>query len=87
LGSLLGAPVSAMREFRVQLWVYLVNFLLLLGLSAWIIPRHGMMGAAVVMVACSLWISSAYGFLVWRGIRRMGNTPAATGSGRGGDPG
>jgi O-antigen/teichoic acid export membrane protein len=87
LGSLLGAPVSAMREFRVQLWVYLVSFLLLLGLSAWIIPRHGMMGAAVVMVVYSLWITSAYGFLVWRGIRRMGNTPTAPGPDRGGEAG
>jgi O-antigen/teichoic acid export membrane protein len=71
LGSLLGAPVSAMREFRVQLWVYLVNLFLLVGLSAWIIPTRGMMGAALVMVACSSWVTAAYGFLVWRGLRRM----------------
>jgi len=87
LGSLLGAPVSAMREFRVQLWVYLVNFFLLLGLSAWLIPRYGMMGAAVVMVAYSFWITSAYGFLVWRGIRRMENKPDPRTSNRGGDAG
>ena len=62
---------SAMREFRVQLWVYLVNLFLLVGLSAWIIPTRGMMGAALVMVACSSWVTAAYGFLVWRGLRRM----------------
>jgi len=87
LGSLLGAPVSAMREFRVQLWVYLVNIVLMLGLSIWLIPRHGMMGAALVMVFCPLWVTSAYGFLVWRGLRRMENSADGVVSDRGGDAG
>jgi O-antigen/teichoic acid export membrane protein len=85
VGSLLGAPVSAMRAFRVQLWVYLVNVVLMLGLSLWFIPRHGMMGAAIVMVVCSLWVTSAYGFLVWRGIRNMVNPAEETVPERGGD--
>ncbi len=87
LGSLLGAPVSAMREFRVQLWVYLVNVVLMLGLSVWAIPKYGMMGAAVVMVVCSLWVTSAYGFLVWRGIQRMEIPADGVVSDRGGDAG
>lgn len=85
LGSLLGAPVSAMREFRVQLWVYLVNLVLMIGLAAWLIPRHGMLGAAVVMVVCSTWVTGAYGFLVWRGLRRMDDSPGGAASPRGGD--
>ncbi|MCK9997441.1 MAG: lipopolysaccharide biosynthesis protein [Candidatus Krumholzibacteria bacterium] len=87
LGSLLGAPVSAMREFRVQLWVYLVNVVLMLGFSVWAIPKYGMMGAAVVMVVCSLWVTSAYGFLVWRGIHRMEIPVDGVVSDRGGDAG
>jgi len=79
MGSLLGAPVSAMRAFRVQLWVYLVNVVLLTGLSWYIIPRHGMMGAAVVMVICSCWLTTAYIVLVWRGIRSMPAEPPAAG--------
>jgi O-antigen/teichoic acid export membrane protein len=71
LGNLLGAPVSAMRQFRVQLWVYLVNAVLMVTLCWLIIPRHGMMGTAIVMVCCSAWVTSAYGFLVWRGIGKM----------------
>ena len=86
LGSLLGAPVSAMREFRVQLWVYLVNVVLLLGLSWLLIPRHGSLGAALVMVGCSVWIVIAYGFIVWRGIRRMGAGDAAGPPPVGGQP-
>ncbi len=85
LGSLLGAPVSAMREFRVQLWVYLVNVVLMLGLSILIIPRHGMMGAALVMVFCSGWVTAAYGFLVWRGIQRMAISTDGVVPDRGGD--
>jgi len=71
IGNLLGAPVSAMRQFRVQLWVYLVNAILMVTLCWLLIPRHGMMGTAVVMVFCSIWVASAYGFLVWRGIGKM----------------
>ena len=71
LGNLLGAPVSAMRQFRVQLWVYLINAVLMVTLCWLLIPRHGMMGTAIVMVCCSVWVTSAYGFLVWRGIGKM----------------
>jgi O-antigen/teichoic acid export membrane protein len=71
VGTLLGAPVSAMRQFRTQLWVYLANAALMLGLALWLIPAHGLYGAAWTMMAGSLWIMLAYGFLTWRGIRRM----------------
>lgn len=71
LGNLLGAPVSAMRQFRVQLWVYLVNIVIMVTLCWLLIPRHGMMGTAIVMVCCSVWVTAAYGFLVWRGICKM----------------
>jgi O-antigen/teichoic acid export membrane protein len=71
LGNLLGAPVSAMRQFRIQLWVYLVNVVLMVTLCWLLIPRHGMMGTAIVMVCCSTWVTAAYGFLVWRGICKM----------------
>ncbi len=76
LASLLGAPVSAMREFRVQLWVYLINVILMVGMSSYLIPRHGMMGAAVVMLGCSVWLTSAYVYLVKRGIDRMAARPS-----------
>ena len=60
-----------MRQFRVQLWVYLINVALMVTLCWLLIPRYGMMGTAVVMVCCSAWVTSAYGYLVWRGIGRM----------------
>ncbi len=84
LASLMGAPMSAMRAFRIQLWVYLVNAVLLVVLSWLIIPRHGMMGAAVVLVGCSVWLTSAYSVLVWRGVQDMpeeGSGPLDPGEG------
>jgi O-antigen/teichoic acid export membrane protein len=75
LGSLLGAPVSAMRVFRVQLLVYLINICLMVVLCWKLIPAHGMMGAAITMAICAFWVTSAYGFLVWRGIRNMPEQP------------
>lgn len=82
--SLLGAPVSAMRAFRVQLWIYLVNAVLILVLCWLLIPSRGMMGAAIVMVICSLWVTFAYAVLVWRGIRSMPTQPLASGPVEGG---
>ena len=84
LASLLGAPVSAMRAFRVQFWVYLVNVSLMVGLCWWLIPARGMMGAATAMALCSLWVTSAYGTLVWRGIRNMPEESRAPASPSGG---
>jgi O-antigen/teichoic acid export membrane protein len=71
IGSLLGGPVSAMRMFRAQLWVYLANAALLLGLALWLIPAHGILGAAWTMLGGAVWIAVAYAFLVWAGVRRM----------------
>jgi O-antigen/teichoic acid export membrane protein len=71
VGSLLGGPVSAMRMFRAQLWVYLANAALMLGLALWLIPAHGILGAAWTMLGGAVWIAAAYGYLVWLGVRRM----------------
>jgi O-antigen/teichoic acid export membrane protein len=71
IGSLLGGPVSAMRMFRAQLWVYLANAALMLGLALWLIPAHGILGAAWTMLGGAVWIAVAYGYLVWLGVRRM----------------
>lgn len=75
LGTILGGPVSAMRQFRTQLWVYLANAVLMLGMALWLIPAHGLYGAAWTMMAGALWIVLAYGFLTWQGVRRMGDSP------------
>jgi O-antigen/teichoic acid export membrane protein len=85
LGSLLGAPVSAMRAFRVQFWIYLVNVFFMVGLCWWLIPAHGMMGAAVAMAICSFYVTSAYGVLVWRGINGMPDSPPVPLSHNGGE--
>ncbi|MDY0110145.1 MAG: lipopolysaccharide biosynthesis protein [Candidatus Krumholzibacteria bacterium] len=78
VGSLLGAPATAMRAFRVQLWIQLANALLLFGAGRLLIPGHGMLGAAWTVIAGAVWVTAAYALVVARGLRRLGApTPLA----------
>lgn len=77
VGGLLGAPATAMRAFRVQLWIQLVNALLLFGAGRLLIPNHGMLGAAWTVIAGAIWITAAYAVVVIRGFRRMDTKTAA----------
>jgi len=70
VGSLLGAPVTAMRAFRVQLWIHGANVMILLGVGRLLIPARGMTGAAWTMVISACWITIAYGLVVMRGTSR-----------------
>lgn len=71
LGSLLGAPATAMQAFRPQLVIHALNAVLLVALGRWLIPAHGMTGAAWTVLAGSAWVTLAYGAVVVRGIGRM----------------
>lgn len=82
LGSLLGAPATAMQAFRSQLVIHALNAGLLLALGRWLIPAHGMAGAAWTVLAGSAWVTLAYGAVVLRGMARMrAGVSAATGGG------
>ena len=73
VGSLMGSPVMAMKFFREILWVYLGN-ITFLGLLAWyLIPRHGMYGAAWAMLGGAVWVFVGVGMLTLRGIAQMDN--------------
>jgi len=73
IGNLLGAPATAMRAFRSQMVIMLFNAAFMLGLALWLIPRHGMMGAAWTMMGGAVWVVVAYGALIWHRQRRMGD--------------
>lgn len=79
LGSLLGAPATAMQAFRSQLVIHALNAGLLVAMGRWLIPSHGMAGAAWTVLAGSAWVTLAYGAVVLRGMGRMpGEQPPAT---------
>jgi O-antigen/teichoic acid export membrane protein len=71
LGSLLGAPATAMQAFRSQLVIHALNAVLLVALGRWLIPAYGMAGAAWTVLAGSAWVTLAYGAVVVRGMGRM----------------
>lgn len=71
VGSLLGAPATAMKAFRVQLWIHAANTVLLVLVGMALIPRFGMMGAAWTTLAGSVWVTGAYAVVVATKIRQM----------------
>lgn len=71
LAMLVAAPVSAMRRFTAQLWIQLANAALMLGLALWLIPDHGLMGAAWCMLGGAFWMLLSYTYLVFTGYRRL----------------
>jgi len=72
VGSLLGAPATAMRAFRAQLGIHAFNTLVLLALGWILIPRHGMMGAAWTMLGGAATVTLCYAVLVYRGASGEG---------------
>jgi O-antigen/teichoic acid export membrane protein len=79
IGSLMGAPTTAMRAFRTQLWIHAANASILFMAGLLLIPRFGMEGAAWTMLAGAIWVTTAYAFVVIRGIKRMGTPRPAHG--------
>ena len=71
VGSLLGAGATAMRAFRVQLLIHGISALLLYVSGRLWIAEHGMLGAAWSLVLSAVWITSAYGLVVYRGISSL----------------
>lgn len=65
--TLLGAPATAMRAFRGQLVIFLINVPIILALALILIPRYGMTGAALSLLGGGLWALFGFGMLVrWK---------------------
>ena len=75
VGSLLGAPATAMRAFKSQLWVHGSQVVVMIGSGLVLLPRLGMMGAAWMMLIGSAWVTVGTGWIVWRGLRRLEAAP------------
>ena len=72
VGSLLGAPATAMRAFGAQLKIHSANTIVLLVMGWFLIPAHGMMGAAWTMLGGATTVTLSYACLVAWGISRGG---------------
>lgn len=78
--TLLGAPATAMRAFRGQLVIFIINVLIILVLALVLIPRYGMVGAALSLLGGGLWAVFGFGMLVrWKLQRAGDNSLAGTG--------
>ena len=69
IGSILGAPATAIRAYRAQMWIQGVHVALLLGLAVLLIPGRGMAGAAWTMIGGAAWVAAAYAVVVVRKYR------------------
>ncbi len=79
VGSLLGAPATAMRAFGAQLKVHSVNTVVLLALGWFLIPRYGMTGAAWTMLGGATTVTVSYAFIVVRGMAAAHRGPTNVG--------
>ena len=75
VGGLLGAPATAMRAFKPQLWVHATSVAAMLAGGAVLVPRLGMMGAAWTMLLGSAWVLVGTGVIVQRGLRALEVAP------------
>lgn len=66
IAGVLGVGVNAMRRFHVQVPLPLVNFLLVTGLAAVLIPRFGLDGAGqVIFISAMLSMLTTFLVLIW----------------------
>jgi O-antigen/teichoic acid export membrane protein len=57
VASVLGAGITAARQFDIQLWVYAGMLLINVILCAWFVPHHGLQGAAWGLLgSTSFWL-------------------------------
>ncbi len=75
VGSLLGAPATAMRAFASQLWVHGTQLVVMLGAGLVLLPRLGTMGAAWMMLIGSVWVTAGTWWIVQRGLKRLEAAP------------
>lgn len=64
----LGTAVNAMRRFGIQLPIHVIGTVFLIGLCAFLVPSHGMVGAACALVFTELLQAALYAIVVWRAL-------------------
>lgn len=71
LATPLGRAVGAMRRFRLHMVLRSLEIGLMAALMPWLIPAHGLAGAAWSMVVGSSVAAVVTSLCVWRGVSRM----------------
>jgi len=72
IATLLGAPVTAMQRFSIQLLLHSLKAALLFGLCLILVGRHGFLGATGAMLAGYVLLAAGYGMVVIQAIGRAG---------------
>jgi O-antigen/teichoic acid export membrane protein len=75
--SMVGVAATAMRLFREQLWIHVGNVALSIPLCAWLVGRHGSLGAAWALLVQATLLTIAYATLDVVGLRRARAHPAS----------
>lgn len=70
VSTLLAPMTTAMRAFRGQMLVLVIQVLILAALAPILIPRYGMMGAAGTVMAGSLWTVLGFALLIGAGLKQ-----------------
>ncbi len=68
IATSLGAPVSAMRLFSVQVWIHMANVVMLIGMLFLAVGSLGLDGAAYAMAVSGCALSLAYAAQVRKGL-------------------
>lgn len=71
VAGLLGAPVTAMGRFRIQMWIHLFAAVIILGTSSYLVPRSGIEGAIIASAITAVFLLICYVGVVWLGIANM----------------
>ncbi len=79
VGSLLGAPLMALRAFNIQLWIHAAAAVVLIVAGKLLIPALGAMGAGWTTLAGAAWVTVANAAVVYAGMRRLRAMPPAPG--------
>jgi O-antigen/teichoic acid export membrane protein len=73
LASFLGNAMTALREFRIQVPLLVVTCSVTLGLSLFLVPRHGLIGAAWALVGAATVQMAASGAMILKALRAVGS--------------
>jgi glycosyltransferase involved in cell wall biosynthesis/O-antigen/teichoic acid export membrane protein len=69
VGDYLGVAITAMRRFSAQVWVHLVEVMVLIAASAVLVRNGGLVGAAWATLLGALIVTAGFGFLLLTGLR------------------
>jgi O-antigen/teichoic acid export membrane protein len=70
LGMILGAAITARRQFRTPVPIHAVNLFLTLLLCWALVGNYGLTGAALALLASALFVTTSFAFVVYGPMKR-----------------